>query len=324
MKNNQIRDHSFGKNAIFLILSKVSYIGASFILYIVLVQVLDRNQINIFGLAISFNSLFIIIADFGITEVVIRSSASCPREKLSSVFLSGLILKTIYAIAWYLLLYIVIKLIYHDVIMQKAIFIACFSALIRSFSEYIEGIATGVGKSGLVAVFTLIQYSLLLFLAVMAGVVFRWGVISVLYSYVIVMFVSLIMRLIWLVRYTKLKFNTLEVLESFMVYIKESPKFGIALITATINGAHLYLIIISLIDKTSNDLAVFQGGQKILALLHILGGMVGRSFYAAASNAIVLKNDYELKKLLQKATHYLAIISFGAIVLFTVMGQEIA
>ncbi|MCP4129861.1 MAG: hypothetical protein GY754_02485, partial [bacterium] len=47
-------------------------------------------------------------------------------------------------------------------------------------------------------------------------------------------------------------------------------------------------------------------------------------FYAAASNAIVLKNDYELKKLLQKATHYLAIISFGAIVLFTVMGQEIA
>lgn len=324
MTNNLSKNHNFGKNTIFLILSKLFYIGASFIFYILLVQVFDRDEINTFGLAISFNSLFIIIVDFGITEVVIRSSSKCSRNNLMSIFITGMMCKIVYALLWYAILYIIVHYLYSDGLIRHAIYIACFSALIRSFSEYIEGIATGIDKSEIVAGFTFIQYAVLLFLSILVGIIFRWGIIAVLYSYVAVMIIFLFMRLLWFFHCTDIVINTTVFARSLKKIIQESPKFGIAMITATINGAHLYLIIISIIDKTSNELAIFQGGQKVLGLLHILGGMIGRSFYAASSQAFALDNNEIIRDLLQKATHYLAVISFGTLVMFTIMGREIA
>jgi len=315
--------YKLGYNVIYLLCSKAAYIAASFALYIVLVRAFDRYEINIFGLAIAFNNLFIVVVDFGVTHVIIRLSASYTRENLLSVFLSGIAVKCIYVLFWYAILYVGVYIMYQDDLTQKAIYIGCLSALVRSFSEYIDGISTGIGRSELAAVFNVIQYFLIFSLCTIIGYFLKWGLMPVLYCYCFVMSFSFVMRLLWILKYVGMKSKIIKIISLLKELIYESPKFGISLITLALTGSNLCLIIISLIDSTKTDLAIFQGAQKIIGLTIIFGGVIGQSLYAAASNAIAKKNEEELYSYMQRSLHLLTVLSFGSMVFFSIMGQYI-
>ena len=66
--------YALGANAMFLLMARASQIAASFLLYVILVRIFDRDQINTFGLALTFNNLFALAAD-GTQELLTQIAA---------------------------------------------------------------------------------------------------------------------------------------------------------------------------------------------------------------------------------------------------------
>jgi len=311
------------QNTSFLLLSKAIYVGSLFIIFTLVVRSFPRYEVNVYSLAIAFNSFVIFLADFGATDLVIRKSATSEKDRLFEILLSGVVVKLVYFLAASIVLYGAVIIMYEDALTRYAIYIFCLNGGIFSFSEYIDGIATGLGRAEVISVFNFIQYSILLALYWVFCLIIPQSFASILWMHALIVAVFLIIRTFWVVRICRGQYYLNDIFKKIRKYFKESPVFGVSAILENISGTYLYIITISLIAGVKNDLGVFQGAAKIFSISYLMGAIVCRSLFAATSLSIKNESETELRLHVQRAFHMMGVVFIFIFILFLNLGDHV-
>jgi O-antigen/teichoic acid export membrane protein len=311
------------KNTALLLLSRGFYIGIMFMIYVILVRGMQRHEINTYSLAIIFYNLFILVVDFGITDVIIRRSAAEDGKSIYALFSSGILAKSYYAVVGYIILFLIVTAIYSSLSTRQAILILCLGATIGSFSDFFDGLMVGIGRVEVVAVCTFCQYGILLAGSYYAAIIKNMGLFPILWIHVCVVCVFCLLRILWISRFRKFNREAPKQPQLIRSMRHESIAFGISSVIVYISGTHLYVFIISLMTNVRDELAVFQGGIRIVGLAFVLGTIVSKSLFAAASNALKLKNRADFLSHISRSEHLLALVFIGGVFLLATLHNEI-
>jgi len=310
-------------NTTFLFLSKAIYVSSLFIIFAIVVRCYSRADANLYALALAFNNFFIFMADFGTVDIVIRRSSIAEKDDLFAIFLSGLLVKLVYALGASLVIFFAIRIMYDDALTRYAILIFCFNAVIYSFSEYIDGIATGVGRTEIISFFNFIQYAALLGMYWRFSVIAPQPIISLMWWHTVVVAIFLLVRIRWVHQLCEWRYKKEYLVKCLKGMLKDNPAFGVSSIVEYVAGTHLYIIAISLFQVARNDLAVFQGAFKIFGFSYLVGAIICRSLFAATSLSIIKQDEAELRLHVNRAFHMMGVVFIFIFSMLFNMGDKV-
>lgn len=314
--------YPFLRGAFFLAVSKGSFLVFTFLLYAFLVRVLPRDQINAFGIAMTFVNLLLLALDLGFTDVGTRKFAKLASE--CELFLrAGLVTKSVIGFGLFWVFAAVTYCIYPDALTRQAVLLSFLIAFLRSASEFIEGILIGQGRAAAVCAFTLTQSSLIFISSAVIAVWFNKSATVLLGVQAAAIALTLLVRFCIV---TGMKVRGAWVRGMWPMArasLIEGIPFGIAQgFQAIVFTAPS--IIISLLPEVKDDLAVFQGAHRINVSIYTLCGTLGTSLYASISSAIANNDRESIHAQMTKTLHMLSVASFAWAVTVFIFGNDVA
>lgn len=133
------------KNTLYLTLASIGQKGLAFVYYLFLAKILLPEKTGAYFLALSVILIFGVIADFGITSVLIREIAKTP-EKAKQFISQALGLKFPFVIFAFFLVVVVVFFLPYEPYIRQLIFLALFILCADTFSLFFYGVLRGFQK----------------------------------------------------------------------------------------------------------------------------------------------------------------------------------
>ena len=133
---------SVAKNTLYLTIASVGQKTLAFVYFIYLARVMQPESTGIYFLAISISTIFSVVADFGVTPVVIREIAKVP-EKALSLTRSALGVKLPFLLLGIICANTAAWLLQYDPVVQQLVFLASIVMALDSIHLLYYGVLRG-------------------------------------------------------------------------------------------------------------------------------------------------------------------------------------
>lgn len=263
------------KNTLSLASAEVITKLLAFVMILFIARHLQDVGFGKYSFALAFASFFAIVSDLGLSTLTIREVA---RDKsLAGKYLGNILLvKFVLSFVSFLLVVIAINLMHYPPDTTLAVYIAGASVVVTSFNQFFRSIFRAFEKMEYEAVVRVVE-KVVVFILVMCLIYFGYGLIEILFAFLISSVLSLIFSgLIVFKKFAKPKF---EVDFSFLKNaIKEALPFGLTAIFVVI----YFRIDTVMLSVMEGDAVVgwYNAAYNIIAGLTavVAGSIVGVSY----------------------------------------------
>jgi len=293
------------KNIGYLAISQIVGAILAFILFIYVARFLGEAQFGDYSFAISFTSLFVIFADIGINQLIIREIAR--DHSLTSEYITNVsVMKILLSLITFGLIALTINLMHYSQIVIYIVYLFGIYTLLDSFAQIFMSIFQAFEKMEYVAITTIITRILLTVLALYL-LFSGYGLIELAYAYVTIGLIEVVLSVVISIKkitkpVMKLNFSLWKYLT-----IKSAP-FGLN----SLFGMIFFRIDSILLSVFKNNTAVGIYSAAFNPLLAI-GGMLSTitisALYPVMSRYYVSSKD-SLEQFTVISSKYMAIIGF--------------
>jgi len=256
------------RNIGFLTIGQFSTLILGFLLFIYIARYLGEASFGVYSFALSFTSLFTLVADIGINQFITREIAR-DKEIFDEYLGNALIIKITLAFITILLIYLVINFVETD---PQTIYIVCLFGVYTIFSSFISTFRSIFQAYEMLeyASLILILEKLLLIPLVLVFFLEGFMLTGLAYSYVItgiiVCFIGLYL-ILRIIKKLKIKIN----LNLWKIYLKNTLSFGLSGVF-TLSFFKIDTVILSFLK---NDVAVGVYNAAYNPLLQLSLGISG-------------------------------------------------
>lgn len=292
------------KNVGMLFFSQVLNSVLGFILLIFIARNLGEVEFGKYSFALSFTGLFVIFADIGINDFIIRKIAR-NKELINEYFINASIIKLILSLITFCFIMLIIKLMNYPVDTTLAVYIFGIYTILTSFAMMFRSIFIAFEKVEYHATIMIIEKAILLSLALF--VLFSgYGLIELGYIYIFVGIVNVILSLSTVL----IKFAKLKPIINFLLckaLIIDSIPFGLNLLFGLL-FFKIDTVMLSIL-KGDASVGIYNSAYKPLLSLCIIPTAVIAAIYPVMSRYFMSSKD-SLETLTHLSFKYMAIIGF--------------
>ena len=290
----------------------LSILGFFFLIYIA--RYLGESEFGVYSFAISFTSLFVIFADLGISQFIIREIAR--NKEITSEYISNsLIVKFLLSIVTFILIALTINIMGYPQEVINIVYLFSIYTILSSFAQIFMSVFQAFENMEYTAI-ALISEKIILIPLGFFVLILGYGLLELAYVYVI----AAILKVIISVIITLLKISTpttkIDFKISKMLTIKSLP-FGLNVMFATF-FFQIDTVLLS-IFKGNIAVGVYSAAYNpLLSLSSVVSGVVTSAIYPVMSRYFITSKD-SLETFTVLSSKYLAIIgfpiSFGCLIL---------
>jgi len=254
-----------------------------FLLLIYIARFLGEAEFGIYSFAVSFTSLFIVLADIGISQLIIREIAR-DKKRTNEFIINASILKIILSSITLGLIALIINLMNYPYFVIYIVYLFGIYTILSSFSQMLMSVFQAFEKMEYFAAITSIEKIIIISFGLYA-LFLGYGLTTLAYVYVfssiITFFISLF---VFLKKFVKLNsLNTQKInLSLWKTLTADAAPFGFN----TLFGMLFFKIDTVLLSFLKNDIAVGvynAAYNPLLALGTVLTGMTVNAIYPVMS-----------------------------------------
>lgn len=289
-------------------MSSISQVAVSFFSFILLIYIaryLGEADFGVYSFAISFTALFVVFADIGISQFLIRDIAR--NKKLTNEYITNAsAIKFILSFITFGLIAVVINLMNYPSNVIYIVYLFGIYSILSSFAQLFQSIFQAFEKMEYVAILTIIEKSILICFGLVV-LFLGYGLTEIAYVYVIASICNVILSF----------FLVLEKLAkpSPKISLRQWKTLTLSSIPFGFNG--IFAILFFRIDSVllsffKNDVAVGiynAAYDPLLAFGYIISNVVVSAIYPAMSRYSVSSRD-SLERFTVLSSKYMGIIGF--------------
>lgn len=136
--------HSIAKNTAFMTIASIAQKIISFVYFTLIARSITPEGTGKYFLALSFTTIFVVLVDLGMTNVLVREAARV-RENIQKYISTVLFAKLILGVLVYALVIGVSSVLYPDVELQHMIWLSGVTMLFDSFNLTVYGVLRAIG-----------------------------------------------------------------------------------------------------------------------------------------------------------------------------------
>lgn len=263
------------KNTVWYISALATQKALSFLYFIIIARAIGVEDLGKFSFALSFTTIFAIVLDFGMTQVLIRESAR-DKQSAQKYLSSSLGIKLIGSAIIYLFVIFLINIMQYPTITKQLVYITGIVMIFDSLALSFYGILRGHHNLKFESLGAVANQTLVLLFGFLA-VTMNWGLRIIMSAYLIGSLFNFTYSALWMYLKTKIKpilSYDIKIIKTLLIY---SLPFAIAGIFMRLYSN----IDIVLLSKMTNDTAVGLYGvaYKVSFALQFMGLAVLASVY---------------------------------------------
>lgn len=305
------------KNVGFLTIGQFSSLFLGFLLFIYIARYLGESNFGIYSFALSFTSLFSLVADIGINQFITREIAR-DKDIFDEYLGNALLIKIPLAFITIFLIYLVINYVE---VSPQTIYVVCLFGVYTIFSSFISTFRS------IFQAYEMLEYNsillilekLLLIPFVLVFFIKGYNLIGLGYAYVITGIIVCLCGLylvLWKIKRLKITIN----FNLWKIYLKKSLSFGLSGVF-TLSFFKIDTVILSFLK---NDVAVGVYNAAYNPLLQLSLGLTGIAISALfpLMSRYYISSEDSLTRSIVLSTKYMAIIGFPITIACFVMPEK--
>ena len=267
-----------------------------------LARVLGKDNFGVFSFGLAFSLILVIIADFGLSTLLVRE-ISLNKKAASKYLYNSIIIKALLSIITFIVSYLFLNIANYPVQTKTVAYILLAFALLQSFTEVIYSVFRAFERMHYDA-FTKILRMLILFIAIFYLTPKEYGVIAASLAFLVTEAIILIIALF--IAYTKFIKLSFEFDYSFSKnLLKKSSLFCLSLVFSSL---YMYIDVVMLSKMRSNsEVGVYAAATNIIIALIFIPAMYGNSIYPVLSRFYVTSKE-ALKFAYERSIKYMVIL----------------
>lgn len=301
-------------------MSSVSQVVVAFFSFILLIYVaryLGEAEFGIYSFAVSFTALFVVFADIGISQFLIRDIAR--NKKLTSDYITNAsFIKIILSIITFGLIAAIINLMNYPSNVINIVYLFGIYSILSSFAQLFQSIFQAFEKMEYVAILTTIEKIILICFGLLV-LFWGYGLTEIAYVYVIASIINIILSFVLVLK--KLAMPTIKLnLRQWKTLISSSIPFGLNGIFAVL----FFRIDSVLLSFFKNDVAVGiynAAYDPLLAFGYIISNVVVSAIYPVMSRYSVSSWE-SLEDFTVLSSKYMVLIGFPVAVACFVLADK--
>ena len=266
-------------NAILILTSEIIDRAMRFLLVIVAARLLGDQDFGKFSFAINFGSLFLIFADFGLNQLLIREIAKNPSE-VKRFIGNGLVLKIALSVLAFLCIYIAAQFTQKPAIVLKTVYVIAACLIVGSFADFFSTVFQGFQRMKYEVIGSLIL-SISNTLFGIAILVLGGGIFQLAWIYL----ASRFLRFLFSVCVVRFKFTPIRLSfekKRIRYFIKEGASFGIS---------RFFSMMYTYVDTTMLSLMIgdavvgwYNAAYRLIFAMMLVPMGITRAIYPALSS----------------------------------------
>jgi len=136
--------HSIAKSTAFMTVASIGQKLIAFVYFTLIARSVGVENTGKYFLALSFTTIFVVLVDLGMTNVLVREAARV-QENIQKYISTILSVKLILGIVAYALVFLVSQTLYSDVELQHMILLSGLTMLFDSFNLTVYGVLRAIG-----------------------------------------------------------------------------------------------------------------------------------------------------------------------------------
>ena len=288
-----------GVRAGYLVIARCSYLASSFLLFVVLVRLLPRAELDLLALGLSWLVVLSVGYDFGLNEYFVRLLAD-HEDSAGERLPAALVTKFALMLAVTAVFAAITGLLYRGEHRFLLLAATVAAAGARSLCDFAESALIAVGELRSVCLFALAQAALTL----LGGLaVARWVAAEaapVLFAQAILCGLLVVPRLVKLGCNRLTSAHVWVALRASPALLRRSAPFGVMSIAASLSVA-APVIVMSLLPNLTTGMAPMQAAQRLWTTALALGQGPYTRLYAAFSRQALRQDEARWPRLAAEA-----------------------
>lgn len=203
---NSSAKQTIAKNTFWLLFAEFINKWGVFVLMLIIAQQVGPEQFWTMSYIISYVSLWIIVVDYWLAQIVVREISKEP-EKTTTYYFHGMLLKTILGVVNFLLVTAVSYLLSHEHLSVYLLMLYCGYAIITNIGEYSRIIFRPKEQMEHEAYIKIATW-ILFFVFVWVATLYWWDITSIFFSFLIAAICNLLISLVYIFHH--IEFRRLE------------------------------------------------------------------------------------------------------------------
>ncbi len=296
--------NNIAKNTTFMTVASIAQRVVSFVYFIIIARVIGVENTGDYFFALSFSTIFLVIADFGLNNVLVRELAR-NREQGNSYLNSLLSLKFFLGLLSYVLIILFANILGYSESTRQLIYVAGITVIFDSLQNLFYASLRAAEKLKYEA-FGIFMSQVITMIIGTTALLLRWPLYFLILAYTIPSFLSVFYAGYFTAKNVGWKFHPVwkkEILQPF--FFMALPFFAAAIIGKLFSFSDS-LLMSKILDKT--QLGYWSVPYKIVFAFQFIPIALTASLYPVISALHTGENKERIAQLLLKGWRYLLLI----------------
>lgn len=297
-------ERNLAKNTVYYTLALAVQKALSFVYFIFVARMIGVESQGKYSFALSFTTVFAILLDFGITNILIRETAR-HKENAQKYLANAVTLKLLGSLFIYLIIAVAVNLMGYPEVTRNMVYVSGLVMIMDSFTLSFFGIIRGHQNLKFESIGVIMNQLVVLVIGLVA-LYLHWGLVALVAVYLFgsgfnILFSWLSLKFKYKIR-VKLAFDK----QIILTIIKWSLPFAIAGIFSRIYSA----MDIILLSKMSGDrsVGIYSVAYKVAFALQFVALAFSASIYPAFCNYFAQSRE-KLSQLFVKSMYWLIVLA---------------
>jgi len=287
------------------------------VIFVYLARTLGKNDFGIFSFGLAFAFLFVIIADFGLSTLIIRE-ISRDKKSASKYMSNSIVLKLLLSLIAFVSAYIFLNIVTYSEEIKTIAYIMLGFTLLQSFTELNYAIFRAFERMYYDALIKIIRM-VILFGAIFYLIKNEYGLLESSLSFVITEFIVLLIAFfITYTRFIKISFEFDY--EFSKKLLKKSSLFCFSLVFTSL---YMYIDVIMLSKiRSTAEVGIYSAAANIVIALIFIPLMYGTVIYPVMSRFYITSKK-SVKLVYEKSFKYMFIVGLPIAVGIFILSNKI-
>lgn len=301
----KIMSNSIAKNTTFMTTASVLQRVVSFVYFIIIARIIGAENTGDYFFALSFSTIFLVIADFGLNNVLTRELAR--SQEKSGVFLNNLLsIKLLLGFVSYGLIILAANLLNYSESTKQLIYVAGITVIFDSLQNLFYASLRAAQNLRYEAVGIFLSQVLTMIIGTTA-LILHWPLYFLIVAYTVPSFLSVFYSGYFAAKILSLRFRLLWQKDIIKPFLLMAVPFFAAAIIGKLYAYSDSLLMSKMLTKT--ELGYWSVPYKIVFAFQFIPIALTASMYPAISALFVQENKEKIAYLLLKGWRYLLLVA---------------
>ncbi len=297
--------NSIAKNTTFMTMASVLQRVVSFVYFIIIARIIGAENTGDYFFALSFSTIFLVIADFGLNNVLTRELAR--SQEKSGVFLNNLLsIKLLLGFVSYGLIILAANLLNYSESTKQLIYVAGITVIFDSLQNLFYASLRAAQNLRYEAIGIFLSQVLTMIIGTTA-LILGWPLYFLILAYTIPSFLSVFYSGFFATKILSLRFRLLWQKDVVKPFLLMAIPFFAAAIIGKLYAYSDSLLMSKMLTKT--ELGYWSVPYKIVFAFQFIPIALTASMYPAISALFVQENKEKIAYLLLKGWRYLLLVA---------------